>query len=84
MTATAEIVLVSHRLVNLRVKSAGCSCGATYVGKGSADLRAQHRTHKANSTPVVAKKAPARKTARTRAAATPAVKPRAGKAPAAK
>ena len=41
----------SHRLVNLRARSAGCSCGATYTGEGSADLREQHRQHKANPQP---------------------------------
>ena len=56
---------VSHRLVNLRAKSAGCSCGAVYEGEGSADLRAQHRQHKANPTPATKARTPrARKAAR--------------------
>lgn len=73
MTDKTETATVSHRLVNLRANSAGCSCGAMYVGEGSADLRAQHRAHKAS--PTTAKKAPAKATATK-----PAVKTRPRKA----
>jgi hypothetical protein len=63
MTKKTEPAAVSHRLVNLRARSAGCSCGITYEGEGSAELRAQHKAHKANVQP--AKKATARKAAST-------------------
>jgi hypothetical protein len=67
----------SHRLVNLRAHSAGCSCGATYEGDGSANLRTQHKAHKDNPQP--ANKATARKAA-PKSAAKATSKPRARKA----
>jgi hypothetical protein len=45
---------MSHRLINLRKTTAGCTCGAEYTGE---QLRAQHAAHKAEAEgkPVAAK-----------------------------
>lgn len=39
---------VTHHLVNMLKITAGCSCGARYVGTDTADLRLMQRAHKAS------------------------------------